>query len=143
MSWWFGWNFATGAEPTVKEALRERFKLGEVDIYDAPEELDYTALFEVAAMDISTLRDRSWSPIAPLVFEDAVPDMFGAIREADVLVHHPYDSFDASVERFVAEAANDPQTLAIKMTAYRIGDNTPFVKSVMAKLFCNGGAQRI
>jgi polyphosphate kinase len=124
-------EFATGAEPIVKDTLRERFKLSDVDIYDAPEELDYTALFEIAGMDICALRDRPWSPIAPLVFEDAVPDMFAAIREADVLVHHPYDSFDASVERFVAEAANDPQTVAIKMTAYRIGDDTPFVKSLI------------
>lgn len=124
-------EFATGADPAVKKTLRERFKLSEVDIYDAPEELDYTALFEIAGMDIPSLRDRPWSPIAPLVFEDAEPDMFVAIREADVLVHHPYESFDASVERFVAEAANDPQTVAIKMTAYRIGDDTPFVKSLI------------
>jgi len=124
-------EFADGADSTVKELLRERFNLGDVDIYDAPEELDYTALFEIAGMDISALRDRPWSPIAPIVFEDAVPDMFAAIRDADVLVHHPYDSFDASVERFVAEAANDPQTVAIKMTAYRIGDDTPFVKSLI------------
>ena len=124
-------EFATGADPAVKETLRDRFKLGDVDIYDAPEELDYTALFEIAGMEIPVLRDRPWSPIAPSVFEDAYPDIFAAIREADVLVHHPYESFDASVERFVAEAANDPQTVAIKMTAYRIGDDTPFVKSLI------------
>ena len=124
-------EFATGADPAIKKTLRERFKLSEVDLYDAPEELDYTALFEIAGMEIPSLRDRAWSPIAPLVFEDAEPDMFGAIRESDVLVHHPYESFDASVERFVAEAANDPQTVAIKMTAYRIGDDTPFVKSLI------------
>src|SRR5215472_13467322 len=124
-------EFATGSDPAIKKTLRERFKLSEVDIYDAPEELDYTGLFEIAGMDIPSLRNRLWSPIAPLVFEDAEPDMFGAIRESDVLVHHPYESFDASVERFVAEAANDPQTVAIKMTAYRIGDDTPFVKSLI------------
>jgi polyphosphate kinase len=124
-------EFATGADPAIKKILRERFKLSEVDIYDAPEELDYAALFEIAGMDIPGLRDRPWSPIAPLTFEDAEPDMFAAIREADVLVHHPYESFDASVERFVAEAANDPNTVAIKMTAYRIGDDTPFVKSLI------------
>jgi len=124
-------EFTTGADPTIRATLRDRFKLGEVDLYDAPQELDYTSLFEVAAMEIPTLRDRPWSPIATSVFEDAFPDIFAAIREADVLVHHPYDSFDASVERFVAEAANDPQTVAIKMTAYRIGDDTPFVKSLI------------
>src|SRR5215471_1595802 len=124
-------EFGTGADPTLKETLRDRCKLGDLDVYDSPEELDYTGLFEIAGMDIPGLRDNPWSPISPAVFENADPDIFAAIREADVLVHHPYDSFDASVERFVGEAANDPQTVAIKMTAYRIGDDTPFVKSLI------------
>lgn len=124
-------EFAAGADSAIKEMLCQRFQLGEIDVYDAPEELDYTALFEIAGMDIPALRDRPWSPIAPPVFEDADPNIFAAIRENDVLMHHPYDSFDASVERFVAEAADDPETVAIKMTAYRIGDDTPFVKSLI------------
>jgi polyphosphate kinase len=124
-------EFATGADPVVKELLCARFKLGDSDVYDAPEELDYTGLFEIAGMDIAALRDRVWCPIPPPAFEDADPDIFAAIRETDVLVHHPYDSFDASVERFVADAADDPDTVAIKMTAYRIGDDTPFVKSLI------------
>jgi len=123
-------EFAAGTDPAIKEMLRERCKLSDLDVYDAAEELDYTSLFEIAGMDIPNLRDRQWSPIAPPAFDDA-PDMFAAIRESDVLVHHPYDSFDASVERFVAEAAADPQTVAIKMTAYRVGDDTPFVKSLI------------
>ena len=61
------------------------------------------------------------------MFANADPDVFAPIRVADVLVHHPYDSFDASVEHLVATAADDPQTVAIKMTAYRIGDDTPLV----------------
>jgi polyphosphate kinase len=82
-------------------------------------------------MDIPSLRDRPWSPITPPVFADADPDVFAVIRKKDVLVHHPYDSFDESVEHFVAAAANDPQTVAVKMTAYRIGDDTPFVRSLI------------
>jgi polyphosphate kinase len=53
------------------------------------------------------------------------------IRANDLLVHHPYDSFDASVEHFIRAAADDPQTVAIKMTVYRIGDDTPFVHSLI------------
>lgn len=56
------------------------------------------------------------------------PDIFAAIRAGDVLVHHPYESFEDSVEHFIAAAAVDPQTVAVKMTAYRVGDDTPFVK---------------
>lgn len=55
--------------------------------------------------------------------------VFALTRERDVLVHHPYDSFDDTVEHFVAAAAADPGTVAIKMTVYRIGDDTPFVRS--------------
>ena len=124
-------EFAAGADLVIKQILRERFNLDEIDVYDASEELDYTSLFEIAGMDVPTLRDRLWCPITPYDFEETDSDIFAAIREGDVLVHHPYESFDASVERFVADAANDPQTVAIKMTAYRIGDDTPFVKSLI------------
>jgi polyphosphate kinase len=58
-------------------------------------------------------------------------DIFAVIRANDLLVHHPYDSFDASVEHFIRAAADDPQTVAIKMTVYRIGDDTPFVQSLI------------
>ena len=57
--------------------------------------------------------------------------LFAVIRADDLLVHHPYDSFDDSVERFIRAAADDPQTVAIKMTVYRIGDDTPFVRSLI------------
>src|SRR5262249_16426498 len=49
----------------------------------------------------------------------------------DILVHHPYDSFDASVEKFIEAASGDPQTVAVKMTVYRVGDDTPFVRSLI------------
>ncbi len=58
-------------------------------------------------------------------------DIFSAIRAGDILLHHPYDSFYASVERFIREAADDPQTVSIKMTVYRVGDDTPFVQSLI------------
>ena len=58
-------------------------------------------------------------------------DVFAAIRAGDVLVHHPYESFEESVEHFIAAAADDPETVVVKMTAYRIGDDTPFVKSLI------------
>ena len=53
------------------------------------------------------------------------------MQAADLLVHRPYESFDATVEHFIAAAADDPDTVALKMTAYRIGDDTPFVKSLI------------
>ncbi len=123
-------EFAPGADPTIREMLRERFQLSETDLYDLPDELDYTALFQVAGMPVAALRDPAWTPLPPAAIENS-HDIFTAIRTADVLVHHPYESFESSVEHFIAAAANDPETVAVKMTAYRIGDDTPFVKSLV------------
>ena len=62
---------------------------------------------------------------------DDQTDIFEAIAAGDLLVHHPYESFDDSVERFISAAASDPRTVSIKMTVYRVGDDTPFVRSLV------------
>jgi len=123
-------EFARDADPGIRELLRERFALNPADIYDMPEELDYTSLFQIAALPIAALKDPPWTPTAPRAIE-ASADIFAAMRAADVLVHHPYESFEDSVEHFIAAAATDPETVAVKMTAYRIGDDTSFVKSLV------------
>jgi polyphosphate kinase len=124
-------EFGPGADPEIKEKLRERLELEDDDIYDLGEEVEYTTLFELLALPRPALRDREWTPLSPAFLEDGDEAIFAAIRERDLLVHHPYDSFDATVEHFISAAARDPQTVSIKMTAYRIGDDTPFVKSLI------------
>lgn len=123
-------EFAPGADASIREMLRQRFDLTPVDVYDMPVELDYTSLFQIAGLPYPALRDAPWTPLTPPAIQ-AAPDIFSAIRSGDILVHHPYESFDASVEHFIATAANDPETVAVKMTAYRVGDDTPFVKSLV------------
>jgi polyphosphate kinase len=124
-------EFGPGADSGIREAMRERFELSADDVYDMAEEVDYTALFDIAGLPIPELRDRPWSPLQhPSLPEDGTA-VFTAIQAGDVLVHHPYESFDSSVEHFISAAADDPQTVSIKMTAYRIGDDTPFVKSLI------------
>ncbi len=118
------------ADPAMVSELKRRFGLASSDVYEMRALLDYTTLFEVAGLDIEALRDPPWTPLQPIGL-DAQSDIFSAIRTADVLLHHPYDSFSASVERFIREAADDPQTVSIKMTAYRVGDDTPFVHSLI------------
>jgi polyphosphate kinase len=122
-------EFGPDADPSVKELLRTRFELSPADVYDMPDEIDFTTLFEIAGLPIPELRDPSWTPLPPPAFADR--SIFAAMESGDVLVHHPYDSFDASVEHFISAAADDPQTVSIKMTAYRIGDDTPFVRSLI------------
>ena len=124
-------EFAAGAEPAIREVLRTRFNLFPADLYDMPDEVDYTTLFEIAGLPVLELQDPVWSPMPPPVLANGHADIFAVIRANDLLVHHPYDSFDASVEHFIRAAADDPQTVAIKMTVYRIGDDTPFVQSLI------------
>jgi polyphosphate kinase len=124
-------EFAPVADPTLREMLRTRFDLLPVDIYDMPDEVDYTTLFEIASLPFPEIRDPAWSPIPLPALTNGHADIFAVIRANNLLVHHPYDSFDTSVEHFIRAAADDPLTIAIKMTVYRIGDDTPFVQSLI------------
>jgi polyphosphate kinase len=124
-------EFGPGADPGIRERLRERLDLEEEDLYDLSEDVDYTTLFALMGLPKPALRDRDWTPPSPALLEDGAESIFAAIHAGDFLVHHPYDSFDATVEHFISAAADDPQTVSIKMTAYRIGDDTPFVKSLV------------
>jgi polyphosphate kinase len=118
-------------DPWVRELLMSRFELGERDVYELDGDLDYTGLFPIAALPRPELSDPPWTPVEPLALPDPEADLFAAIRAGDILVHHPYESFDSSVERFISTAADDPMVRSIKMTVYRVGDETPFVRSLI------------
>jgi polyphosphate kinase len=123
-------EFAVSPSSEIRDGLVGRFDLREGDVYELPDMLDYSGLFELASLQVPELRDQPWTPLVPLGF-NADTDLFAEIRAGDVLVHHPYESFDASVERFIREAADDAATTTIKMTVYRLGDDTPFVRSLI------------
>src|SRR4051794_9927361 len=91
----------------------------DVNVIDGP--LDLGGLWPLYALDRPELKDEPWVPQTPVVLQgtDPPPDFFRLLRNADVLVHHPYDSFSTSVEQFVEQAASDPHVLAIKQTIYR------------------------
>ena len=96
------------ADPAMVAELVDRFGLAPDAVYEMSALLDYTTLFEIAGLDVDELRDPPWTPLAPRVLEAAPDsDIFSAIRSADILLHHPYESFYASVERFIREAADD------------------------------------
>ena len=118
-------------DPWVRELLVAKFELTEEDVYELPGELDYTGLMSVASLPRAELRDLPWDPVEPLMLPDPESDIFAAIRAGDILVHHPYESFDSSVERFIHTAADDSLVRSIKMTVYRVGDDTPFVRSLV------------
>ncbi|HET9692804.1 MAG TPA: polyphosphate kinase 1, partial [Steroidobacteraceae bacterium] len=123
-------EFAEAPSSEIRDGLAARFDLRASDVYELPDMLDYSGLFELASLQVPELRDAPWTPMPPAGI-DADTDIFASIRAGDVLVHHPYESFDASVERFIRDAADDPAVTTIKMTVYRLGDDTPFVRSLI------------
>ena len=123
-------EFDESPRAEIRHGLMDQFELRDSDVYELPGLLDYTTLFGIASLPVAQLRDPMWTPMIPLGL-DPESDLFALIRAGDVLVHHPYESFDASVERFIRDAADDPATTTIKMTVYRLGDDTPFVRSLI------------
>ena len=105
------------------------------DVYELAGMLDLTALWGIAEMDRPDLKAAPWTPITPPRLippdEDEPADVFAAVRAGDILVHHPYESFTASVERFIQQAADDPDVLTIKQTLYRTSGDSPIVQSLI------------
>ncbi|HEX5015778.1 MAG TPA: polyphosphate kinase 1 [Candidatus Limnocylindrales bacterium] len=109
--------------------------LAEDDCYEIRGMLDHTGLREIADLDVPALKMPAWNPVTPPRLvppdEDEAADVFAALRTADLLVHHPYESFAASTERFIAQAADDPEVLTIKMTLYRTSGDSPIVRDLI------------
>ncbi len=104
----------------------------DVNVIDGP--LDLGGLWSLYGLDRPDLKDEPWVPQTPVVLQgsDPDPDFFRLLRNGDVLVHHPYDSFASSVEQFVEQAASDPHVLAIKHTIYRTaGAESSLVNSLV------------
>jgi len=119
-------------DPWMLELLMEELKLDKEDVYELPALLDYTSLRELARLPMAPLRYEPWLPVQPKALSDEDADIFSLIRAGDLLIHHPYESFSASVQRFVEAAAYDPNVVAIKLTLYRTGDDNPFIPALIA-----------
>jgi polyphosphate kinase len=125
-------------DPALRTSLIDWLGVDEVQVYDVEGLLDQSDLFQIAgAKDRPDLSWPSWNPVPligptmPAQSEDGL-DLFKLMRAGDVLVHYPYQSFTASVERFVSQAVDDPNVLAIKMTVYRTSDDSSLVPSLIA-----------
>ena len=124
-------EYGPGCCPDLLQLLLGKLGLHETDAYESAAELDLTDLFAIAGLDRPELRDKPWQPVVPLLLSDDDSDIFSVIRSGDLLVHHPYESFEASVERFIRRAAEDPKVRALKMTVYRVGADTPFLDALV------------
>ena len=121
-------EFGPDPDPALREMLLSLLELTEQEAYDLPGPFDFNTLWTLAGLDLPDLRDPPWTPRVPAAFRNESIPLVNVIRRGDMLVHLPYESFDASVERFIREGAADPSTLGVKMTVYRVGDDTPFVR---------------
>jgi polyphosphate kinase len=124
-------------DPTMSEEMRQLLmrELGvdESQVYVGEWLLALGDLWFFPGLDRADLKDEPWTPVTPVPLQSAEgsADVFEAIRRGDILVHHPYDSFSASVEAFVEQAARDPEVLAIKQTLYRTSSDSPIIHSLV------------
>jgi polyphosphate kinase len=138
-------EIGSDASSQVRELLTNELRLTAEDIYETDALLGLADAMPLAQFDRPDLKYEPWEPITPkrLINEGDPshlilmgrtaehPNIFSAIRERDILVHHPYDSFRESVQRFIEEAAADPDVVAIKQTLYRTSDNSPIVQALI------------
>ena len=104
--------------------------LSERDVQESGPMLDLSDLMAIASLDIPDLRDPPFTPATPPELREEDRSIFDVIRERDILVHHPFDSFATSVERFLQTAATDEHVLAIKLTLYRTSGDTAIVRAL-------------
>jgi polyphosphate kinase len=114
----------------VRKILTEHLDLDPNDIYTVEPPLGMSELIRLYAIDRHDLKDPPFMPATPSVLDEMDGDIFAAIRQQDILLHHPYDSFTSVVD-FLKAAAQDPSVLAIKQTLYRVGRNAPIVEALL------------
>ncbi|THV30272.1 RNA degradosome polyphosphate kinase [Glycomyces paridis] len=117
-------------DPLVLDRLTAELGVDEEVVYKLPGPLDLAGLDALADLGRTELKYPRFRPSEDVLPPDA--DLFAVMRERDVLVHHPYDSFTASVERLIEEAAADPKVLAIKQTLYRTSGKSPIVDALIS-----------
>jgi polyphosphate kinase len=124
-----------GFSPRLLEPLMEALGLDASQVFEADGLLDMADLMELVSVPgFAELRDPPWTPLTPVRLygeEGERNSVMATMRRGDILVHHPYESFGASVERFVQEAVDDPDVLAIKQTVYRTSDQPPLVPALI------------
>lgn len=121
--------------PFLSQLLADQLGVSQDEVYRLPSPLDLTVLFELGGVDRPDLKNRPFVPTTNRqiaeVESSRAQDIFAAIRERDILLHHPYDSFSTSVQAFLAQAAADPKVLAIKQTLYRTSSNSPIIDALI------------
>ena len=119
------------SDPWMLDLLKEELELTDDDVYHISGLLDYTSLYDIAELPFPHLKYKPWDPCVSQVFQDTQSSIFDMIKKNDILVHHPYESFSASVERLIRTAVDDPNVVAIKMTLYRTNEKSSIISSLI------------
>jgi polyphosphate kinase len=126
---------SAGMSTAMREQITRALEVDTDDVFEVDGLLDLQDLWDIVSIaGHAELRDEPWQPVTQPRLqpdEDEQPDVLAAMRKRDILLHHPYDSFVTSVERFVEQAVNDPDVLAIKQTVYRTSDDSPLVPALI------------
>jgi polyphosphate kinase len=135
--------------PALRDMLMDELDLGEQDVYVVEGLLGLKDLMSFVGLPMPELKDPPWTPVVPprlrnseagrsdesiphsIAHSEESEDIFTAIRRGDIMLHHPYHSFAATVQRFITEAAHDRAVLAIKMTLYRTSGDSPIVSALI------------
>jgi polyphosphate kinase len=125
-------EIANDIPPEIRKELIEQLGITEDDVYDIPGLIGLGSLMAIALLPLPEYQDQSWKSVThPRLKDIDDGNIFDIIREGDFLVHHPYQSFTTTVQRFIEEAAIDPQVLAIKQTLYRTSGDSPVVHALI------------
>jgi polyphosphate kinase len=128
---------------TVRNTLTEEMEIDERDVYEVEGLLCLSDLMSLMGLPLPELKDPPWSPVIPSRLQrlskidatspapEGEDDLFSVIRKQDLLVHHPYQSFSNTVQRFITQATHDPHVLAIKMTLYRTSGDSPILNALI------------
>ena len=122
-------------DPHVLDLLISELGVNELEVFRLPGPLDLTGLWTIVGLDRDDLKQPRFVPKTSRqlseVESSSAPDILSVVRERDVLLHHPYDSFSTSVQLFLEQAAVDPNVLAIKQTLYRTSGDSPIVDALI------------
>ncbi len=120
-----------GMSQTMRDFIVKGLEVGTQEVYSCDGPIDMDDLFALANLELPQLKFKPWVSLVPNRLAGDDIDFFEVIRTGDLLVHHPYESFNATVERFIAQAVHDPRVLAIKMTLYRTSSDSAFVPALI------------
>ena len=125
---------AAGMPQWMRDLLAEQLEIRPEDLFEADGPLGLRDLMQLALVPLPSLKYKPWTPVTPRRLQSPDPedlDIFAAITAGDILVHHPYDSFATSVQRFIDAAADDPSVLAMKQTLYRTSADSPIMRALI------------